>query len=534
MYNRAMQPKAYSAFPDGLVIYQIYPRSFKDSNGDGIGDLGGIISKLDYLADLGVSALWICPIYPSPMVDFGYDVADYLNVDPSFGTLAELDELITKAHQKNIRIILDLVLNHTSDKHPWFTESKASIASPRRNWYVWKKGRVGNLPPNNWLSTFGGSAWEVDEATNEYYLHSFFKEQPDLNWDNPEVRAAIKDVMRFWLKRGIDGFRLDAVYWYGKDPSFQDDPLNPAYKPRTENPYDALLHTHSKRQGSVFIYLSEVADVLTEFDNRFMVTEAYPHEPFNVESYMEFYERVNSAVAAPFNFMSTYLPWVAPGYQYFINRFQAALKPHHKPVYVYGNHDRTRLATRIGQKATKSAALLQLMLPGVAVIYYGEEIGMEDGQIPQTTVQDKFEKNVPGLKMGRDAERTPMQWNTGTNAGFSDAQPWLDTNSNYHNHNVESELNDPDSLLNFYKKLLAFRAGSDVIKLGTYQPLQFSKSDVLGFSREYQGQKLAVIINFSATASVPLEVGGKILVSSEANPSPSVLKPCEGRVVELA
>lgn len=528
-----MQPVSNSAFPGGLVIYQIYPRSFKDSNGDGIGDVAGITEKLDYLADLGVSALWICPIYTSPMVDFGYDVADYQNVDPTFGTLADLDNLIAKAHQKNIKIILDLVLNHTSDQHPWFKESKASIASPRRDWYVWKPPRSGNLPPNNWLSIFDGPAWEFDPGSKQYYLHSFFKQQPDLNWDNPAVRAAIKDVMRFWLDRGVDGFRLDAVYKYGKDPGLQDDPLNPNFNPRTENPYDALLHTHSEQQGSVFVYLSELADVLAEYGNRFMVTEAYPHEPFNVDSYMEFYEKVNANVAAPFNFMSMFLPWTATIYQHFIDKFQAALRPNHKPVYVYGNHDKPRLASKIGKEFLKAAAVLQMGLPGVAVVYYGEELGMENAPAKPGSVHDLTTNSVPGLGPSRDLVRGPMPWSGEAYGGFSTHQPWLDSGDGYRNINVERELADAGSLLNFYKKLLALRKTSEVLQNGDYQPLRLGHKEILSFTRSYKQQKLAIIINFSATASVPLDVGGQILISSESDAKPSVLKPSEGRIIEL-
>jgi alpha-glucosidase len=277
-----MAQERASAFSPGLVIYQIYPRSFMDSDGDGIGDLAGILAKLDYFAGLGVNALWLCPVYPSPQVDFGYDVANYTDVDPQYGTLADLDMLIDQAHKKGIKIIMDLVLNHTSDQHPWFQESRSSPDNPKRDWYIWKSPRAGNRPPNNWLSTFGGSAWELDAATGRYYLHSFFKQQPDLNWENPAVRAALKEVMRFWLDRGVDGFRQDAVYWYGKDQSFRDDPANPDFDAREESPYDELLHTHSKRQPSVFAHLNELARFLATYPDRFMITEAYPHEPFNV------------------------------------------------------------------------------------------------------------------------------------------------------------------------------------------------------------------------------------------------------------
>jgi alpha-glucosidase len=524
-----------SSFPPGLVIYQIYPRSFQDSNNDGIGDLLGIINRLDYLADLGITAIWICPIYKSPMADYGYDVSDYLAIDPSYGTMADFDTLLNAAHQRNIKVILDLVLNHTSTEHPWFQESRKSPDNPKRDWYVWKQPRSGGAPPNNWVSTFGGAAWELDPLTNEYYLHSFFKEQADLNWENPLVRAAIKNILRFWLDRGVDGFRLDAVYMYGKDPSFRDDPINPNFDARTENPYDALLHSNSEQQGSVFTHLSELANFLAGYPGRFMVTEAYPHEPFSAASYLEFYEHVNPLVAAPFNFMTMYLRWEAADFQRIIDRFQAALEPTYTPIYVYGNHDRTRLISRIGHDAARSAALLELMLPGTAVIYYGEELGMENVDIPALEVHDPLKENSPIRGVSRDVSRTPMQWDTTPNAAFSTVKPWLPIAKNFTTVNVATELAAHGSLLNLYKQLLAFRKQSEVIQHGSYTPLDLSDPELMGFVREYRGEKLAIVINFSKVSSIPLSLPGAVLLSTHAKAvDPLSLRPSEGRVIDIS
>jgi alpha-glucosidase len=349
------------------------------------------------------------------------------------------------------------------------------------------------------------------------------------------VRAAIKNILRFWLDRGVDGFRLDAVYLYGKDPSFKDDPVNPNFDARTENPYDALLHSNSEQQGSVFTHLSELANFLAGYPGRFMVTEAYPHEPFSAASYLEFYEHVNPLVAAPFNFMTMYLRWEAADFQRIIDRFQAALEPTYNPVYVYGNHDRPRLASRIGKDATRPAALLELMLPGAAVIYYGEEIGMENVDIPAAEIHDQLKGNdAPVHGISRDVSRTPMQWDNKTNADFSSAKPWLPIAQNYTTVNVADELASPESLVNLYKRLLAFRKQSSVIQHGTYTPLDLPDPNLMGFVREYQEKKLAIVINFSKAENIPLSLPGTILLSTHSAPvDPLSLRPSEGRVIDI-
>lgn len=522
-----------SRFPDGLVVYQIYPRSFKDSNNDGIGDLKGIISKLDYLADLGVNAIWLCPVYSSPMIDGGYDVSDYENVDPTFGSLKDLDTLIAQAARRNIQVLLDIVANHTSDKHAWFIESRSSLDNPKRNWYVWKDPTDSSSEPNNWLSVFGGPAWEYDPHTKQYYLHSFAKQQPDLNWQNPEVRQAMKNAMRFWLDRGIAGFRMDAVDWYAKDASLRDDLPNPAYNPSIDSPYNMLLHRHSKGQKEIYKYLQELSDVLLAYPDRYMLIEAHFDTLPGPQQFVDFYRKIDTRVAAPFNFSNLYLPWEAKRFETCINTFQSRLRPQDTPVYVSGSHDRTRLATRFGMGATRAAAMLFLTLPGIAVIYNGEEIGMENVQINTTSTQDIIERSITGRGQGRDGERTPMQWSSSRNAGFSDHTPWLPISSNYLTTNVQTEESQPDSLLNLYRQLINLRHTSPAIKIGTYQPLPTNHADLFAYLRIGGQQKLTVIINFSRSKSAPCPIVGEMLLSTHSSQVNTPLQPLEGRILQI-
>lgn len=347
-------------------MYQIYPRSFYDSNGDGIGDLPGIIEKLDYLAgtpdSLNVNTIWLSPFYPSPMADFGYDISDYCDVDATFGTLDDFKQLVTEAHKRNLKVLIDFVPNHTSDQHPWFVESKKSRDNPKQDWYVWKDpGPDGSLP-NNWLSTFGGSAWEFDQARGQYYLHSFLKEQPDLNWDNPEVRNAMKDAVRFWLDLGIDGLRVDAVLYVSKDPEFRDDPLNP----NPENwEYATLLHKHSRRGPKLYVYLHELAETVKSYGDRFMITEAYFDVHGNINNYLDFYNNLDPNVCAPFNFEGIHMDWEAEQFQSLVDAVQGALASSHEPIYCLGNHDQPRIASRIGKPESKAALVMLLTLPGM-------------------------------------------------------------------------------------------------------------------------------------------------------------------------
>lgn len=524
-----------SAFPPGQVIYQIYPRSFKDTNGDGIGDLPGITEKLDYIAELGATDIWLSPIYPSPMVDFGYDVADYTDIDPVFGTLEDFDRLMAEAGKRKLRMVLDLVGNHTSDQHPWFLDSRSSRDSDKRDWYVWRDPLPDGSAPNNWLSVFGGSAWEFDNATGQYYLHSFATQQPDLNWRNGEVREAIKDVMRFWLDKGVAGFRLDAINWIAKDPLFRDDKPNPTYDLPYKQLYGSLLHVNSQGKPELLDYLNELAAVLESYGDRFMITESHFDQENALEGYFEFYQRVDSRVAAPFSFPPLYLPWNAASYREFFDAFEAGLHVSGTPIYVTGNHDQPRLADRIGQDALRASAVLFLSLPGTMVVYYGEEIGMQNGTIPAEAIHDELERQgVPERTQGRDPARTPMQWTPGPHAGFTTGKPWLPIGQEYEATNVEVETNDPQSLLSLYKQLLAFRTSSQVIAKGSYQPLKLDSDNLFGYVREYNGEKIGVIVNFSREHTMHCEIQGELLISTHnAKTADEPLRPLEGRLVKI-
>jgi alpha-glucosidase len=526
---------------DGALVYHIYPRSFMDSNGDGIGDLPGIVSRLDYLKGLGVTAVWLSPFYPSPMADFGYDVADYCDVDPIFGTLDDFKELMAQTGKRDMRVIIDLVPNHTSDEHKWFIESKKSKAAnnPFHDWYIWRDGLTaeqarlhghdisqetgsrpaanGLYPPNNWRDALtGGPAWEWCEGRRQFYLHSFDVRQPDLNWSNPAVREAVKAAMRFWLDMGVDGFRVDAVYWMAKEPLLSDDLPNPDYKEGVSLPYHALNHANSRGWPAVYAYLSEMADVLHEEKyadkQRFMVTEAYPEGHNPLVEYLNFYVGMDPEVAAPFNFEGLGLPWKATPWRRFLRAFHHALAqidPHCVPSYAFGNHDQSRIVSRMGEAQARAAAVLLLTLPGMVFVYYGEEIGMQDAYIPKAYVQDPAAKGdvvaEGGHAQGRDPQRTPMQWSPDKMAGFTSGdKTWLPVHDNYQLCNVETETGDPKSFLNLYKTLGNLRAGSTTLRHGEMHVIETGEPQVLGFVRRNGRSKSAdpntaylTLVNFS-------------------------------------
>jgi alpha-glucosidase len=525
----------------GAIFYHIYPRSFYDTDGDGVGDLKGIIEKLDYLAgrpdSLGINAIWLSPFYPSPMADFGYDVSNYQDVDPAFGTMNDFERLIEEAHKRNIRVIIDFVPNHTSSEHPWFKESKSSKDNPKRDWYVWKSPREES-EPNNWISVFGGPAWEFDKSTGQYYLHTFLKQQPNLNWDNPEVRKAMNDNLRFWLDKGVDGFRVDAVSWLSRDKQLRDEPLNPHYREGFDDPYKRLLHSFSAEGDNLFKYLNEMVEVCTDYGERFMITESYPETDDEISHYIKYYDMLEYAVCAPFNFECITFPWDAPTYRGFIDLFQEALLPGQPPIYNMGNHDKSRLATRIGRDAARTAAMLLLTLPGIPFIYYGDEIGMLDTKMPPSQFKDPFAKEGAS----RDPERTPMQWNHGKNAGFTDGEPWLPVADDHKNINVETEVKDPKSYLNLYKALLKLRVGSDALKHGSYRSLNLG-TGVFGFVREFDLERYTILLNFSDEEKIisSRAIKGRVILTSmmdyEEPPHKKgelLLRPHEGLVVLAA
>ncbi len=498
-------------------IYQIYPRSFKDSNGDGIGDFMGITEQLDYLKgkpnSLGIDAIWVSPFYRSPMADFGYDVSDYYSVDPLFGDLEDFKVFLTEAHNREIKVMIDFVPNHTSSKHPWFAAARSGKNNPKRDWYIWRDGRADGSPPNNWLSVFGGSAWEFDKASGQYYMHSFLAEQPDLNWENPEVRDAMADVLNFWLSLGVDGIRADAVRWIAKDHKFRDNPPNPAYIEGTD-PYHTQIQRYSRFGPNLPKYLHVMTDVVERYPDRIILFEDYIDTDIDAsEQYAEFYS-INPKVAAPFNFEGINTPYNAEAFRKHINWFQKFAGTDMRPFYCFGNHDTPRLVSRVGVKQARLLGLMQLMLPGIPVIYYGEEIGMRDVGMEKRDIHDPFEKQVPLRGLGRDPERTPMQWEKGVNAGFTEGKPWLPVAIDAKTVNVETELRDPRSFLAMYHILLELRRSS-AIRMGQYSEWAGTCETVFGFIRKSEFDELLILMNMSDRPSECLEeVDGEILYST--------------------
>ncbi len=471
------------------VIYQIYPRSFADSNGDGLGDLGGILSHLDYLADLGIDAIWLSPFYPTPDKDFGYDISEYTDVDPRFGSLEEFDRLMAEAHRRGIRIILDLVLNHTSDKHPWFVDSRSSLDNPKRDWYIWRDH------PNNWQASFGGKAWEYDPQTGQYYLHLFTREQPDVNWRNPDVRKAQLDVFRFWLGHGVDGFRLDVFNAYFKHPDLLNNP--PKFGLRG---FDRQHHLYDIDQPEMMPFLKEMRQLLDSFPERYAVGETYFASPEKTVSYCG-PDRLHAAFSFDFTSTNLIYPW-NPDWimERVIRREEIFNTGDVWPTTVMSNHDLPRAASRYARgehddRAFQAMALL-LTLRGTPFIYYGEEIGMRNIHLRREEILDPPGKKYWPIYKGRDRCRSPMQWNDSNFAGFSSHSPWLPVHPDYLSRNVSAQQADPNSLFHFTKKVLALRKEIPALCRGDFVPLQAS-SRMLAYLRRSKEQTVLVAMNFS-------------------------------------
>lgn len=530
------------------VIYQIYPRSFRDANGDGIGDLAGIIEKLDYLSDtLGVDAVWVSPFYPSPMADFGYDVSDYTGIDPMFGDMATFDRLLAEVHARGMKLIVDIVPNHTSDQHPWFVESRSSRVNPKHDWYIWRDAKPDGSPPNNWLSDFGGPAWEWDETRQQYYLHSFLKEQPDLNWRNPAVKEAMFDVYRFWLDRGVDGFRIDVAHYIMKDPDLRDNPPNPNRAAMADifksmGDYDSLLHLYDKGHEDVHGVYRELRQLLDSYNGdapRMMVGEIHI---FDLQQWARYYGEQLDEMHLPFGFGLIGVPWEASRVRAWVDAVEAAVPEGGWPNYVMGNHDEHRLATRFGRTQARGAALLLLTFRGTPFIYYGDEIGMVDVEVPPEREQDPFGKRVPGLGLGRDPQRTPMQWSDAPHAGFAPPetpQTWLPISPDYREVNVERQLADPHSILNLYRRLLAYRKQSPPLLWGRYTPLDDVPHDCYAYWRDAGEQRVLVALNFTGDnreINLP-QTQGRIVLSTYLDREEEVrdcltLRGHEGVIVE--
>jgi alpha-glucosidase len=518
------------------VVYQIYPRSYMDASGDGVGDLRGIVSRLNYLEWLGVDAVWISPFYPSPMADFGYDVSDYTGVDPLFGTLSDFDRLLEEAHRRGIRVILDYVPNHTSDEHPWFVASRSSRENPKRDWYLWRDPAPGGDPPNNWQSIFGGgSAWEWDEGTGQYYLHTFDVKQPDLNWRNPEVREAMYGALRFWLDRGVDGFRIDVLQALIKDDLFRDNPENPDWR-EGDPPWERQIRLYSEDQPEMLEILSEMRAVADSYGERVLIGELY----LPLERMISYYGPDLDGIHLPFNFGLILLDeWEARAVGRLIEEYEAALPEGAWPNWVLGHHDGPRIAVRVGEDRSRLVQMLLLTLRGTPTLYYGDEIGMRDVEIPPEMVRDPQGIRSPGYS--RDPVRTPMQWDASPNAGFCppSVEPWLPVADDYATTNVETQRNDPDSMLSFVRRLIWLRNELPALTLGAYRPLETGNDSVIAYLREHDESRVLVALNFGAKSlELPLDVtGGELLCSTSpdrtgADPSLK-LNPYEGVILSL-
>jgi glycosidase len=476
------------------VIYQIYPRSLQDTDGDGVGDLNGVIRRLDHFVALGVDAVWLSPIFPSPMADYGYDVADYCGVDPLFGTLADLDRLIAEAHARGLKLLLDFVPNHSSDQHPWFLESRSSRDNPKRDWYIWRDAKPDGSPPNNWISDFGGSSWQWDDATGQYYLHAFLPQQPDLNWRNPQVVEAMLDVLRFWLDRGVDGFRMDVLWHIIKAPGLPDNPPNPHPDP-ARGEMDTVLQVNSTDQPEAHALAARMRTLADGYPgDRVLIGEIYLP---NRELVAWYGTPQRPEVHLPFNFQLIGAPWNARSLHRLIADYEAALPPGGWPNWVLGNHDRPRIAARVGEAQARVAALLLLTLRGSPTVFYGDELGIGRVDIPPDRVRDPAELRQPGLGMNRDPERTPMPWDASPNAGFTTGAPWLPLNADWRTRNVETQSADPASMLSLHRNLLALRRARPELVLGDVRLLD-AEGDVLAYERRLEDQRSLIVLNLSA------------------------------------
>jgi alpha-glucosidase len=550
------------------VFYQIYPRSFRDSNGDGIGDLPGIISRLDYLNDgtdqsLGIDAIWFSPFFVSPDCDFGYDVADFCAIDPRYGTMTDFKRLLEEAHRRKIKVMLDLVVNHTSDQHPWFVESRSSRQNPKRDWYIWKDGlQGGKKPPNNWRNNFFGRAWSFDQATGQYYLHSFLKEQPDLNWDNPEVREAVGSIIRFWLDRGVDGFRLDVAHIYCKDPQFRDNPsllsglnriggLDSTDRTMMANLMKKLslpelqVRKYNQHQPGTHTVLKEFRQIFDAYPGATSVGEIIADDPQLIASY---YGKQNDELHMNFFFELLHCRWKAGAFRRCIELWEKNLPEGAWPAYTFSNHDVTRAISRYddGTSTDQKARLLALMLltlRGTPFIYYGEEIGMKEAKLPKSALLDPIGKKWYPFHRGRDSCRTPMQWQEGESGGFSEGEPWLPFGPEIESRNVESETKDPQSLLNLYKKLIRLRRQLPALVEGIYQSITDGvPDDCYCYRRQSEKQELVVCLNFSdqhrrivlpAVEKIDLKVSTIPKGNGLDKDNIKVLEPYEGCLLEI-
>jgi len=485
------------------VFYQVYPRSFQDSNGDGVGDLPGITARIDYFRDLGVDALWISPFFRSPMKDFGYDISDYLDVDPMFGTMANFKDLLSAAHERGLRIVIDLVVNHSSDEHPWFKAASSSRDDPKHDWYIWRPIR-GRRPPNNWISLFEQrSAWYPNEATGEWYLATFTRNQPEFNWRNPGLRQAVFDTARFWLDLGADGFRMDVATAYFKDEEFRSNP-------RSLRPVPDLFqrHVYDRNRPEVHGVFKEFRALADSYGDRVLIGETHGIDPALAASC---HGHDNDELHMAFNFDFLFRPWGSKSFQLGAERWYRFLPEGAWPNFTLSNHDQRRHYGRYGRGAAaerraRLAAAMLLCLRGTPFLYYGEELGMRNGRVPRSRLRDPLGLSTWPLPFGRDPERTPMQWDGSANAGFSETEPWLPVNPDYRYKNVAAQKADPLSLWNWYASLLRLRKEQPALITGNLSWLE-SPPGVMAWRRRLDeggatiGGDVSVYLNFSARAA---------------------------------
>ncbi len=484
------------------VLYQIYPRSFYDSNGDGVGDLNGVIEKLDYIKSLGVEGIWFSPINNSPMFDFGYDISDYIGIDPVFGTMNDFNRLLDETHSRGMKVILDLVINHTSHLHKWFIESRSSKSNPKRDWYIWHPGKNGKAP-NNWKGVFGGSAWELDKQTGEYYLHSFLPEQPDVNWRNPALKEAIFNDIKFWLDKGVDGFRLDVASCYIKDDKFRSNPFTIG---RTPRPYDLQRHLYDKNRPEVHdLVIKDFRKLLDGYAERMSVGEIFIDDPEDHKQPAEYLGNGNDELHLVFDFSLLMQPWNARKIRKCLHDWYAPIPKNGWPCQVLSNHDISRAATRFATSSedetdarAKIAAALLLTIKGTPFIYYGEEIGMRNGKVKRSEIVDPVGLRYWPLFGGRDPERTPMQWNNRSYSGFTTAKTWLPVNKDYLERNVNEQEKDPTSMLHFYRSLITLRQTRKALYAGEWSGIELNNKSIIAYERVFEEERMLVILNFSS------------------------------------
>lgn len=477
------------------IIYQIYPRSFQDTNADGIGDLAGIIQHLDYLSDLGVDGIWLSPIMPSPDADFGYDVSDYHTIDPKYGNLQDFDRLLNEAHKRKIHIILDLVLNHTSDQHRWFQESRKSRANLYHDWYIWRDPAPGGGQPNNWKSMFGGNGWEYDENLGQFYFHMFNKHQPDLNWRNPEVRSAMLGIFRYWLDKGVDGFRLDVFNAWYKDAALRDNPRLPGIHRR---PYDSYQHIYDISQPEMIPALQDIRKIMDAYPDRYVVGETFMADSAQARTYIG-----TDRLHAGFDYGYANSPFSAKAFGRAIQYWDFLHADDAWPNYFLNNHDTPRSSSRYAGREDarlKLLAAMHLTVRGTPYLYYGEEIGMRDISLSRAQIQDPVGKRYWPFNKGRDGCRAPMQWTARPYADFSSVEPWLPVHPDYKVRNVVNQQTSPASLLNFYKSLIALRQSSPALYSGDLKLIETANDDLLVYQRVAVSETMLIVLNFSKRA----------------------------------